>query len=79
MKTVEESKIFLELGERTCDLLRVAYPSYDISVEYNNSIEYLIFSIGVNTYKVNVAWDSVQAGVIDIANQLLNKILKDHL
>lgn len=79
MKTVEESKTFLKLGEKTCDLLRVAYPSYDISVEYDDSTECLIFYIGTNTYKVNVVGDSVLAGVIDIANQLLNKILKDNL
>jgi hypothetical protein len=76
--TKDEVSTFLELGERTCDLLRVAYPSYEIAVEINPQTEVLIFSVGTNTYKVNVMGDSIEAGLVDIANQLLSKFIKDH-
>ena len=69
----------LELGEKkTCDLLRVAYPSYEIAVELNPQKQILIFSVGTNTYKVFVMGDSIKAGLIDIADQLLSKFIKDH-
>jgi hypothetical protein len=76
--TKDEVSTFLELGEKTCDLLRVAYPSYEIAVEINPQTDVLIFSVGTNTYKVNVMGDSFEAGLIDIANQLLSKFIKDH-
>lgn len=79
MKTKNEASRFLALGEQTCNILRVAYPDYEIAVEYDNQEEQLIFSIDAHTYKVNVRWDSVCAGVVDIAKQLLSKPLYDYI
>lgn len=76
--TKDEVPTFLELGEKTCDLLRVVYPSYEIAVEINPQTEVLIFSVGTNTYKVNVMGDSIESGLIDIADRLLSKFIKDH-
>lgn len=76
--TKDDVPTFLELGEKTCDLLRVAYPSYEIAVELNPQKQILIFSVGTNTYKVFVMGDSIKAGLIDIADQLLSKFIKDH-
>lgn len=79
MKTQNEASRFLALGEQTCNILRVAYPDYEIAVEYNNQDELLIFSIDTHTFIVNVKWDSVGAGVVDIADQLLSKPLYSFL
>lgn len=73
MKTQNEANRFLALGEQTCNILRVAYPDHEIAVEYDNQKEQLIFSIDTHTFIVNVKWDSVGAGVVDIADQLLSK------
>lgn len=75
MKTKQEAARFLAMGEKTCDLLRIAYPDYEIAVEYNDNEEELVFSMDDTTYKVNVHWDSVQAGLRDIASQFLTKEL----
>lgn len=82
MKQIDDllalNEVKLALGEKTCELLRIAYPNYDIQVEFNPLTEILIFSVDSNTYKVNLCGDSEQASVIDIAEQLLSKFIKNH-
>lgn len=79
MKTQHEASRFLALGEQTCNILRVAYPDHEFAVEYDNQKERLIFSIDAHTFMVNVMWDSVGAGVVDIASQLLSKPFYDFI
>lgn len=79
MKTEREQKAFLALGEQACNMLRIAYPDCEISVEYNNEWEVLVFSLNEHTFPVNVGWSSVAAGIKDIANQLLIKPLYDYV
>lgn len=79
MKTKEETRQVLAIGEQVCNIVRIAYPYFkDVAVEYENRGEMLIFSFDKKTYVVYVAGSSAQGVVIDIARQLLEKVLKNH-
>lgn len=79
MKTENEARKFLALGEQACNMLRIAYPQSNVTVEYDNQTEILTFSLDNETFYVNVNWSSVAAGVRDIARQLLEKPLYDYI
>lgn len=72
MKSTKENEMFKAMGEKAVELIKIAYPLSDVSVEYNEESEVYSFYIDGENHEVNVNWDSVKAGLRDIAKQLLS-------
>ena len=73
MKNTKENEKFRELGEKTVELIKIAYPNVVISYTWNEKTEVFTFVIDGKEYDVYCVYSSVRAGLRDIANQLLTE------
>lgn len=76
--TREETGKVNELAKYVCNILKIAYPMFNIDFTYYEIEGVLTFNIDKRKYNVYVAGDSITACVVDIAEQLLTKYIHNH-
>lgn len=75
MKTPEKTKQFHEIGEKLQGLISTALPDSEVSVRYDESVEYFFVTTYGREHAVSVAYDSPAGALKDIGAQLLSKKL----